>query len=259
VFFRLGEFGKAHSDYSEAISRRPGNVSALKARAESCFRQHRWAAALDDLNAVLALVPSDTHSRIRRSIAYAYVGNLHAAISDLDGVLEEAPDDWVTRRQRAYVYCMQGRYELAKEEFDAVLRHGKQQGIYFGINRFLLGLRTGAPNEELPSAAVAEGENREWCEALLNYIRGEIAEGELLAIVSSVVEAERSQRLCELYYYVGIVHLLKNNSEAAVEYFEKCVTTNPVLWPEALLARYELARISSEAFSAASRTEQRQP
>jgi tetratricopeptide (TPR) repeat protein len=84
---RAGRLEEANRIYTQVLSIDRNNCSALDHRSDNFLALAQYKQALDDLNHLIALCPSEV-SFIRRTIALQKMGNFEAALSDLDNLLK---------------------------------------------------------------------------------------------------------------------------------------------------------------------------
>ena len=79
--------------FSDALKLQTQDVDLYKDRAATYLALGRWVEAVDDLNATLALVPTDAEALGMRARAHLETENLPAAQADLQAALNQDPRD----------------------------------------------------------------------------------------------------------------------------------------------------------------------
>lgn len=82
---------KAHSDCDAAVRAVPNNPSFLDSRAMVALRQGRFAAAIDDFTAALAIDPKLAWSLYCRGLAEQHLGQAEAAARDIAAAVKLQP------------------------------------------------------------------------------------------------------------------------------------------------------------------------
>jgi len=86
-----------------------------------------------------------------------------------------------------------------------------------------------------------------WQMFIARYLAQEITEADLLAAAKASNENADlvDSQLCEAYYYIGVIHLLANDKNAARSHFEQCLAFKLPEYTESLFARAELTRLGT--------------
>jgi tetratricopeptide (TPR) repeat protein len=109
--------------FDDALCAQPGELAALRGRAESLFRLRRYpdaVAALDDLLRRGGDAPAARYQA--RAVAKVKLGDNRAALDDLTLALERTPGDagLLTQRGQTHLACQS--WDLALRDFEAALK-----------------------------------------------------------------------------------------------------------------------------------------
>jgi tetratricopeptide (TPR) repeat protein len=117
----LGDTDAALTEFNTVLREHPGQLYALRQRAQILLSTGEIRAALDDLDVALALDEADIDTRLLRAQARMTLGRYGAAVDDLSAALEREPRrlDLVTARAQAYDFA--GDDAKALSDYTAVL------------------------------------------------------------------------------------------------------------------------------------------
>jgi tetratricopeptide (TPR) repeat protein len=88
-----GDYAGADDYFSQAIQISPDVGSYYYWRGDTRIYLHQYAAAIDDFNRSIDLMPTDRASRVSRGVALLWNGDPQSAITDLSFAIDNATDN----------------------------------------------------------------------------------------------------------------------------------------------------------------------
>ena len=214
----VGDVIGAAEAYRQAHACRPREASYLRAIAEMLFDARDYAGARAAAREALAIEPRDIFS--------------YRVLANIDYV-EEKWADAVTR----YRY-------VASSDPD------RNRSAYGQIMYWLAQKRAGVAKPEFIARRRGEG----WPQPLIEYLRGEYSEAELVIPVrdgdddyNAPPNTSTDERLCEALFYVGQVHWAEGRPDVARAYFAALVNLRIIYFIEHGMALAEIAKLNKMA------------
>ncbi len=121
-----GDTDKVLGDLDAGLQRQPGNLDALRLRAEVERANGDLNGAIADYGAVLKRAPKDTAILRARADARIAGKDMTGAIADLDTLVKLSPRDLKTRYERGTVQEQNGDFAKAIEDYKFVLAHNRR-------------------------------------------------------------------------------------------------------------------------------------
>lgn len=215
-FSRMGLDWLAHVDFRRAVELRPDFAEAYNQLGVQFTLMGQFDDAYEALDSAIELAPNADFPLLNRGIALHYAGRHQLALSDLENYY---------RRDVSDPYRVIWLY-LIQREVDA-------QAARDRLDHLLPLVRQG------------------WGRALLAYFSGELSASELLRQAAEAEHenqegdpADRDERLCEAYFYIGQQLLAEGNNAAAANYFRLAAGTNIFEFVEHNFALYELQQLA---------------
>ena len=210
----LGDFSGAATAYRRAHSCRPRDSQILAALAGVLFDARDYSGARASINAALAIEPRSVNS------------------NRLAGNIDFVGERWADAVARF-------RYVAASDP-------DRVQASYGQLMLWLAQMRAGVAKPEYVPRTPAEG----WPQPLLQYMRGEYTEEELVIPIKEGDDGDNSQpntstdeRLCEALFYVGEAYWARGQPEVARDYFAALVNIKVIYFLEHGLALAEIAKL----------------
>ena len=210
----LGDFPGAAAEYRRAHSCRPRDAQILAALAGVLFDARDYTGARTSINAALAIEPRSVNS------------------SRLAGNIDFVGERWADAVARF-------RYVAASDP-------DRVQASYGQLMLWLAQMRAGVAKPEYVPRTPGEG----WPQPLLQYMRGEYTEEELVTPIKEGDDGDNSQpntstdeRLCEALFYVGEAYWARGQPEVARDYFAALVNIKVIYFLEHGLALAEIAKL----------------
>lgn len=113
----LGEYNAAIEDYSKALDKKAGYVTALFNRGNANFALHHYDLAINDYTKALETDVKDARVLNNRGAAWFKKGNLQSSMANYSMAIEAAPDDPDLFLNRGKVYEALGEADKAREDF----------------------------------------------------------------------------------------------------------------------------------------------
>jgi tetratricopeptide (TPR) repeat protein/Zn-dependent protease len=274
-----GDYAAAISNFDQAIALRPRDAVVLINRGYAKFATRDFDGALPDLTQGINLKGGDRFGYYIRGLAKAAKGQFREAIADYDLALPLKTDDPNVYMSRGDAEARVGDANAALRDLDrSISLDAKPAGSWWirGLAKDLLGDFAGAAKDYETAAKLAPGadivrfrwsialrhqhlDDRQvgleaavpkigdpWAKAIALYLTGRLSEKELLLDGDKGAAETRRRHECQALYYIGMIHLLENEPDAARVFFKKAVDLDIRVLSEFALARAELARISPD-------------
>ena len=209
-----GDFSGAAVAYRRAQACRPRDPQILAALAGVLFDARDYQSARESIDASLAIEPRSVNS------------------NRLAGNIDFVGERWADAVARF-------RYVAASDP-------DRVQAGYGQLMLWLAQMRAGVAKPEYVERKPGEG----WPQPLLQYLRGEYTEEELLTPIKEGDDEYNSQpntstdeRLCEALFYVGEAYWARGKPEVARDYFAALVNIKVIYFLEHGLALAEIAKL----------------
>lgn len=216
----------ALADYERTLKLHPGSLEALALKAEALSALGRFAAAIEDLDKVIAANPKSSDALNARGIAHMALGHV-----------DQANADW--RRQlallagrpaaSAYVALRLADYEVALPNLETMVRNDSRDP-YWELYLRTAQMRLGRAPVPAQSAA-----GDDWVAALLALQSGSASRDEVMA------RADTPGRRAEALFQLGVASQASDPA-AARAVWQQVVDLNQPALVEHAAARNELSR-----------------
>lgn len=201
----------------------------------------KYEEARDDFDAALAIAGNDAGYLLGAAENALMLGDFDRALSLTDELLTQDPEDSETHYVRARTFLLAGEYSDARRELETVLEDPDQVRRGFPLLHLDIAARhMGDESGQVIQDYVPELPDG-WPRPLLDLVRGEVAETDVLQSVQSGDKMQH--KLCEAYYYIGARHLAEGNHDEAKQYFRKSVSQGVTEYIEHTAASLELQRL----------------
>ncbi|MDF1644641.1 MAG: tetratricopeptide repeat protein [Pseudomonadales bacterium] len=164
------------------------------------------------------------------------------AINDYNNALFLKPDMEPGYFNRGMAYFLLRQYKAAAEDFANTLKHNPNN-TYAKIWEIVSLLKHGSKLSDLKTAEVGSNQGRvykDWPSNLLAFMSGKLDEKTLIDAAFNPNPLVQVQQYCELWFYVGQLHLATGNVEQARTAFKKSIETGITDFTEYLAASNEL-------------------
>jgi TolB-like protein/lipoprotein NlpI len=202
--------------------------------------------AIGLLNRSLEYLPAVSRTYFQMAIYYEQAGRFEQSIEARANALKYATDDRECGHLNLYQgvnYYRLGDYENAAEcfarSYPLLSSTSDWDARYAFIYLFITLNRIGKGPEadELLKTRLDQLADSVWPMPVLAFFAGLSSEGELVAA------ARKPWQKCEVYYYLGILSLLKSDQDKAKAFFKKCLETGELTYVEYSFAERDLAKL----------------
>jgi tetratricopeptide (TPR) repeat protein len=280
VYKITDEYDKAIGDYGRAIQRNPGYAAAYFNRASLSLTRGEYDEAITDFDRAIGLRPNYAEAYGNRAVAYQMKGEIDKAIVDFDSAVHLNPYDPVPVTNRGTVYAAIGEFGRAVADFRSaiVLKpsvagfHVKraQASLYLGhVDEAIAALKTAlqldpsnafaaiwlhvahlkaAADDTLEMKQVAASIDwNQWPAVILQlFLGGATPERVKAAAVTNADQKRRSERECQVAFYLGVFDLKKGDKTGAVDRFQVARDSCPSTLIEFAAAKAELISLQSK-------------
>jgi tetratricopeptide (TPR) repeat protein len=239
--YGAGDYGGAILDLSQSLEKKPDTQVGYSYRALAREATGDFQGEIDDCGASLQLKPNDAGALAHRGYAKSRMGNLETALADCDRALALTPKNPAAIRYRAYVKDIAGDFAGAERDYADDVKATFASDL--ARIRWAIDLRRLKLND---AEAELKGRAPAFSDPLIRsiglYMTGTLAEDKFVSQVEASAPELRSRVLGRAYYYVGISHLLRGDTDGAREFFRKSVSAGLRETGETGLAQAELGR-----------------
>jgi lipoprotein NlpI len=235
----------AISEYSQAIQLDAKNKDAYYRRG--CLRGKKGDldGALGDFDEVIKLDPKYALAYYNRGHVFYFKGNLDGAVNDLDEALRLDPNSSLCHYIRGLIWHAQEHREEALADFQ------KSSGLNFPYAAFWNWItetemgRRGAAAEDLLNAlkSPAMFKPGDWPSQIGNFLLDKITENQLMLQAKAGTEAESQKRLCQAWFYSGILKHFTGDNKGAQDCFLKAIATGSTSSEEFVEANRAVAEL----------------
>jgi tetratricopeptide (TPR) repeat protein len=220
-------FGDAIRDYNQAIQINPNYAAAYYQRGSLLGQQADFDGAIADFSRVIKLVPS-------YGPAYYNRGHVEYFRGDLDDSLSEINHALGLTANFPFAYFIRGLIERAKgERPEAVSDFQKSAGLGFSEAALWVWIverengQRGIAREDLSNALTKANSFRagEWPTPVAEYLLDKITDAQLLTQANQGAANDIQNKLCEAWFYIGMVKHLAGDRAGAQDAFSRSIAT----------------------------------
>lgn len=214
MYDSVGLTSLARYDFMRALRLKPDMADAYNFMGIHHTLSGDFAAAYESFDAALELQPDYQYAYLNRAIALQYDGKLELALADFQRYQQLKPAD---PYRVIWLYLAQA-----------------EQSMPVALQQLALNAK------QLPS--------NEWGSQIVAFLQGQLSETDLLAKASAagIEPQQRTEQLCEAYFYLAKWHSQQNNPTQAASYYKKVLATNVYEFVEHRYARLELNRLRQQ-------------
>jgi lipoprotein NlpI len=243
--YRVGEWELAATDFDHALALRPQFQRALVNRGINGVARGKPREAAEDFDRALALNPKDAYALRGRMNARWDEGNVSEALSDAEALLA-AGKTAAAYTNRAHLRVAGGEFALAAADYDEAVKLGAGAAATNLFQRYLLARRLNEEDAANDFRRAVRKWKPKWETSIGCFLADQLTERELLTAATDANPLVQKQRLCQTFFYVGMVKLLAGEHTEAALSFERCLATENRTLFEYRIARAELARIAAD-------------
>jgi len=239
------DYDDAVSDYGRVIEIDPNNSSSYYERGSIEGMNGNFDAAINDLKQVIKLDPKFTQAYYNLGHVYYFRGNLDDALDQLNQALILQPDFALSYFMRGLVRHAQGHQIEAQGDFQ------RSAGLNFPYATFWLWVlqtengHRGLARQNLVDA-LAKPEmfsGTDWPSQIANFLLEKIPQDQLVSEAGQGPIADSKDRLCEAWFYAGIVKHFAGDDKGATECYNKAIATDAKSSEEYVEANRLLAQV----------------
>ena len=246
ICLNLKLYDQAISDATEAIRRKHGDLWIYWVRAQAHEGKGDRQSALGDYSEVIRMDSMQRLAHTRRGGLYRRMRKYAAAIKDFTRAIELDEEEHWAWYCRGVCYFDTGKYAEAIADFERTIEL-EPEYKYGHVMLFLARKRAGGDGQkELAAFAEALKDGADWIAPVVKMLAGRITPSECLTAAEDKDEEKNKSKLCEAYYFIGQLHLIRREARAATECFEKCLATGQTLYLEYTGAEAELERLNNQ-------------
>ena len=241
AFRLLGDADKALADYEEATRAAPDLAGAWLNRGALLMEKGRMDGAIESFDKTIAINPRSIEAYNNRGAAESQNGDFARAAADLDTALRLGPSHEGAYGNRGFVRLALGDFAGAAADFSA-LASRQPDDPYRVLWRHMARMRAGAADDGFAREAAALGSGP-WPGPLLSLYAGSLDRETVMTMGPEIEPAQRSERRCEIVFYVGEYALAQNDPAAAAPLLREAAASCPVGFLERAGAIGELKRL----------------
>lgn len=206
AFRKNGEYDKAISGYSKAISLSPEHAEAYRRRGLAYCGIYNYDRAIEDFNQAIRLRPDGAGYYLNRGIAYYKKLQIDKAIGDFSQAIELKPNDPESSLNRGIAYYKKRQFDKALQDFTRAIVNREEQDqsledlnkefklvpdsapAYYYYNRGIAFVQTGDDNKAISdftqairlkpddaetwyNRGLARGRNEDYTRAIADFTR----------------------------------------------------------------------------------------
>lgn len=232
VKYDLEKFDESVAAYSKAISLNPTNWPLYYALGRVKYRLGKHDESIAAFSKSIELAPHDPqiwNCYVNRGVARQVSGDFSGAIADYNKTIELNPTNALAFKNLglAQVYLFQWRPALENLrrslQFEPALAYPH---FYIWMIRTRLGEPTEATKElnEYVKPRLAAG-GKDMSVFIGQFLLGDLSEDAFLkaAMTSAKGDLQIKNQVCQVYYFIGIKHLLAGDKPGAAEAFKEAI------------------------------------
>lgn len=214
IYDSVGLRSLARLDFNRALHLKPDMVDAYNFLGIHYTQLQEFDEAYEAFDSALDLAPDHEYAHLNRGIALYYGERSLLAVDDLALFYQQKITD---------PYRLLWLY-LIEQDVDSVDALTKLQQRAKNISDDI------------------------WAKSIVNLYSGEIDQAKFLQDITVNVRSNKefSERLCEAYFYLGKLSLLKGNKRAAANFYKLALSTNVYEFVEHRYAKLELDLMRQE-------------
>jgi tetratricopeptide (TPR) repeat protein len=275
----IGEHDRAIENYGRAIEVNPGYFPAYYSRAGAYYAKGDYDQAIEDYGRAIELKPNYSEAFNNRAIAYLGKGAVDKAIADFSSAIRLNPNNTAAVVNRGHIYAADGQFERADVDFSSAIKLKPNIArLYVDRARakFYLG-QTEAAVGDLTMAIKLDPSNgyaviwlhltrvraavndlhelmrnstnvdpKKWPRPIVDLHLGTTNPKTVgTAGLSNIDTKARSERACEVEFYLGTFYLEQGDRAEAGRRLEAAVSACPPGLIERGAAKAELIRLQS--------------
>ncbi len=237
----------AMTDFSRSIQLAPKFRDAYYHRGNLEGQKGDFDHAISDFNEVITLDPKYAPAHYNLGHVRYFKGDLDGALTELDQALTLEPNSPYSHFIRGLIEHAQGHRVEATRDFQLSLGFGFPGAAYWvWISEMESGER-GVATQDLSDALNKPGifKPDDWPVQIANLLLQKTPEDELIAKAKTSNPTEVSERLCEAWFYSGVIKRFSGDVKGAEDCFTQAIATGATGAEEYVEANRELAELKA--------------
>lgn len=232
-------------DYETATVLKPGYAQAYNNQGNAYIALDLYEKAISAFDQAVHIKADYALAFKNRGNAHTVMGAFDSAIADYDLAIIFDPDLAKAYNNRANAKYFLARYAAAIDDYEAALEIDPFD-IYSMIWRYLaaIGNNDAAAQKALRSRIYDVDPGRWPAVVARHYLGRATAEEVRVEIAAAATPAERLERRCEAYFYLGAQALIDGDTKAAARLFKDAVATDVRRFVEYIGATVNLDRLA---------------
>lgn len=175
-------------------------------------------------------------------VFYASQGEFDKSFEAFDAALELDADNLYPQLNRGIALFYAERFRLAEKDLDAFSQVQSNPTLYRLWQYFIKRQLNQVQAEQFLQQQIESIDPTDWNRSLLQVIAGQLPEGAMWQQITAGLNNQQqlTERLCEVYFYLGKWHALEGRKQTAANYFKLSLSTNIYQFIEHRYSRVEL-------------------
>jgi len=235
---------EAIADYSQAIQLDPKYEDAYYRRGSLRGQKGDFDEAISDFSEVIKLDPKYAPAYYNLGHVQYFKGDLDDALDQLNQALGLDPNFSLCYFIRGLVRHAQAHREEALSDFQKSLGLGFSDAAFWIWITEMEGGQRGLAQKDLSDALKNPEPFKpdDWPSQIGNFLLEKITQDQLMAKAKTGDDAESNERLCEAWFYCGILKHFAGDSKGAQECFAQAIATGSKGSEEFIEASREAAK-----------------
>ena len=177
-----------------------------------------------------------------RGLAYSNKGQYDLAIQDFDQAIRLNPQDADVYDNRGHAYARNGQDERAIKDFKMVFELSAGD-LYTLLSLEVSARRLNRSESQFILDNTSSENLDEWPGIIVRHYLGQKTEADVFSAYAHETGKQKKDKDCEVYFYLGQIHLTNGKTEKAIEYFKKSLATEVTGFVEYTGSKAELQRL----------------
>ncbi len=239
--YAKGLYDAAIGDYDLVLRLEPNDAEVVNNRGVAHHGKGEFERAITDYDTAVALDPGYAYAYYNRGNANRALGRYPLAVADYDRAIELDPNDDEAYGSRGNAKFYMGWFSSAAQDFEHLLATD-QDNLYRAIWRYLSLARNGEDGAGALGAVADKRDRAAWPGRIADLYLGRADAAEVIAAARAIDQAGAREHECEAHFYIGQLHLIRGERDAAMRAFELAIETGASHFVEFAGAKAELAR-----------------
>jgi tetratricopeptide (TPR) repeat protein len=245
AYYAKGDYDHAIIDYGRAIGLKPNYAEAFNNRAIAYLAKGAVDKAIADFDAAIRLNPNNTTAVVNRGRIYAADGQFELADVDFSSAIKLKPNIARLYVDRARAKFYLGHTDVAISDLTTAIRLDPSD-VYALIWLHLTHVRAAVDDSQEFTRNSANIDHKKWPGPVVDLHLGTTNPVTVSTVgLSNVDTKARSERACEVEFYLGTFYLEQGDRVEAERRFEAAVNACPLGLIERGAAKAELMRLRS--------------